>query len=76
VQLPQQGWGNWNGALVLGTLREEVLVFMKLNQGLQVVQKIQVKVGHRVRDLELLRNGSLLMSTDSGQLITASNVKP
>jgi glucose/arabinose dehydrogenase len=76
VQLPQQGWGNWNGALVLGTLREEVLVFMKLNQGLQVVEKIQVKVGHRVRDLELLRNGSLLMSTDSGQLITASNVRP
>jgi len=76
VQLPQQGWGNWNGALVLGTLREEVLVFMKLNQGLQVVEKIQVKVGHRVRDLELLRNGSLLMSTDSGQLITAANVKP
>jgi len=29
-----------------------------------------------VRDLELLRNGSLLMSTDSGQLITASNVRP
>jgi glucose/arabinose dehydrogenase len=76
VQLPQQGWGNWNGALVLGTLREEVLVFMKLNQGLQVVEKIQVKVGHRVRDLELLRNGSLLMSTDSGQLITAANVRP
>jgi glucose/arabinose dehydrogenase len=76
VQLPKQGWGNWNGAVVLGTLREEVLVFIKLNQELQVVERIQVKVGHRVRDLEMLRNGSLLMSTDSGQLITASNVKP
>jgi glucose/arabinose dehydrogenase len=57
-------------------LREEVLVFIKLNQELQVVERIQVKVGHRVRDLEVLRNGALLMSTDSGQLITASNVKP
>jgi glucose/arabinose dehydrogenase len=76
VQLPKQGWGNWNGAVVLGTLREEVLVFIKLNQELQVVERIQVKVGHRVRDLEMLRNGALLMSTDSGQLITASNVKP
>ena len=76
VQLPKQGWGNWNGAVVLGTLREEVLVFIKLNQELQVVERIQVKVGHRVRDLEVLRNGALLMSTDSGQLITASNVKP
>ena len=55
VQLPNQGWGNWNRAVVLGTLREEVLVFIKLNQSLQVVERIQVKVGHRVRDLEMLR---------------------
>jgi glucose/arabinose dehydrogenase len=75
VQLPKQGWGNWNGAVVLGTLREEVLVFIKLNQSLQVVEKIQVDVGHRVRDLEMLSNGSMVMSTDSGQLITVTNVK-
>jgi glucose/arabinose dehydrogenase len=75
VQLPKQGWGNWNGAVVLGTLREEVLVFIKLNQNLQVVEKIQVDVGHRVRDLEILSNGSMVMSTDSGQLITVTNVR-
>jgi glucose/arabinose dehydrogenase len=75
VQLPKQGWGNWNGAVVLGTLREEVLVFIKLNQNLQVVEKIQVDVGHRVRDLEMLSNGSMVMSTDSGQLITVTNVR-
>lgn len=74
VQLPKQGWGNWNGAVVLGTLREEVLVFIKLNQALEVVEKIQVDVGHRVRDLEVLSNGSMVMSTDSGQLITVSNI--
>jgi glucose/arabinose dehydrogenase len=75
IQLPKQGWGNWNGALVLGTLREEVLVFIKLNQSLQVVEKLQVDVGHRVRDLEMLSNGSMVMSTDSGQLIAVSNLK-
>jgi glucose/arabinose dehydrogenase len=75
VQLPKQGWGSWNGAVVLGTLREEALVFIKLNASLQVVEQIQVDVGHRVRDLELLRNGSMLMSTDSGRLITVSNKK-
>jgi len=75
IQLPKQGWGNWNGALVLGTLREEVLVFIKLNQSLQVVEKLQVDVGHRVRDLEMLSNGSMVMSTDAGQLITLSNLK-
>jgi glucose/arabinose dehydrogenase len=60
---------------VLGTLREQALVFIKLNTTLQVVEKIQVDVGHRVRDLEMLSNGSMLMSTDSGQLITVSNVR-
>jgi len=75
IQLPKQGWGSWNGAVVLGTLREQALVFIKLNTTLQVVEKIQVDVGHRVRDLELLRNGSMLMSTDSGQLIAVSNVR-
>ena len=75
VQLPEQGWGSWNGAVVLATLKEESLVFIKINTTLQVVEKIQVDVGHRVRDLELLRNGSMLMTTDSGQLITVSNVK-
>jgi hypothetical protein len=28
-----------------------------------------------VRDLEMLSNGSMVMSTDSGQLITVTNVK-
>jgi len=72
VQLPNQGWGDWNSALVLGTLREEVLVFIALNQKLEVTSTQQIDVGQRVRDLDVLSNGSLIMSTDAGNLITAS----
>jgi glucose/arabinose dehydrogenase len=72
VQLPNQGWGAWNSALVLGTLREEVLVFIKVNQKFEVTENVRVDVGHRVRDLEVFSDGSLVMSTDSGKLITAT----
>ena len=73
VQLPVDGWGAWGRGLVLGTLREEVLVFMKLSENLEVTQSAQVDMGERIRDLEMLRNGDLLATTDSGKLITISN---
>jgi glucose/arabinose dehydrogenase len=73
VQLPAQGWGSWGGALVLGTLREEVLVFMKIGENFKVTESVQVDMGDRIRDLEVLSNGSLLATTDSGKLITVAN---
>ena len=73
VQLPVDGWGDWGRGLVLGTLREEVLVFMKLSETFEVMQSAQVDIGERIRDLEMLRNGDLLATTDSGKLITISN---
>ncbi len=73
VQLPASGWGTWGRALVLGTLREEVLVFMKVNEKLEVTESVRVDMGDRIRDLEVLSNGSLLATTDSGKLITVSN---
>ena len=73
VQLPVDGWGDWGRGLVLGTLREEVLVFMKLSETFEVTQSAQVDMDERIRDLEMLRNGDLLATTDSGKLITISN---
>ena len=73
VQLPVDGWGDWGKGLVLGTLREEVLVFMKLSETFEVMQSAQVDMDERIRDLEMLRNGDLLATTDSGKLITISN---
>lgn len=71
VQLPAQGWGDWNSALVLGTLREEVLVFIRLNEKYELLDTLRMDMGQRIRDLEVLSNGSLIMSTDAGNLITA-----
>ena len=76
VQLPAQGWGDWGRALVLGTLKEEVLVFLKINEKFEVGETVQVDMGNRIRDLELLSNGALLATTDSGKLIAVANSWP
>ena len=73
VQLPMKGWGTWGGALVLGTLREQVLVFMKVSEKFEVLETVQLEVGERIRDLELLSNGALIATTDSGKLLTVKN---
>lgn len=74
VQLPKQGWGDWGQALVLGTLREEVLIFIKVNEKFEVVDSVRVEMSERIRDLEVLSNGALIATTDSGQLITVTNL--
>ena len=73
VQLPSNGWGDFSGALVLGTLREEVLVFMKVSENLEITQTVQVQVNERIRDLEVTESGALIATTDSGKLITVIN---
>ena len=73
VQLPEQGWGSWGRSLVLGTLREQVLVFIRINDKLASTEEVRVDIGDRIRDLEVLSNGALLATTDSGKLITVTN---
>lgn len=73
VQLPEKGWGSWGGALVLGTLIEEVLVFLKVGEDFRVIEEVRVDMGNRIRDLEVLSSGALLATTDSGKLITVAN---
>jgi len=72
VQLPKDGWGQWSNQLLLGTLKEQAVVFIKLDQKLAVVDQQIVDVGHRIRDLEVLPTGVAVATTDSGQLLLIS----
>ena len=69
VQLPKSGWGNCSNQLVLGTLREQVLVFMAVDERFTVTNTVNVDIGERIRDLEVLSTGELVATTDSGQLL-------
>jgi glucose/arabinose dehydrogenase len=46
---------------------------MKINEKFEVIENVRVDMGERIRDLEVLSNGALLATTDSGKLITVRN---
>jgi hypothetical protein len=62
-------WGSWSGQLVMGTLRENALIFLQLMSKREVGQVANVNVGERIRDLEVGSDGSIIATTDSGNLL-------
>ena len=73
VQLPATGkWGSWSSQLVMGTLKEQALIFIQLSSKDKVGQVASVDVSDRIRDLELLPDGRLVATTDSGNLLLIS----
>ena len=68
VQMPKRGFDRFSGGLVMGSLRQEALVFMRLSNQ-QIVEKLEVPIGSRIRDLDLLSDGRLIATTDDGKLL-------
>lgn len=68
IQLPAKGYGRYSSGLVMGTLRENSLVFMEFSNS-KIVRSQIVNVGYRVRDLDLLPDGRIVASTDEGNLL-------
>jgi len=76
VQLPAgSSWGSWAGQVVMGTLREQSLIFIQLRSKNQVGEVLKVDVGERIRDLEMGKNNQIIATTDSGQLLFISLAK-
>jgi glucose/arabinose dehydrogenase len=76
IQLPTgNSWGQWAGQLVMGTLREESLVFIQLRSRASVGEVIKVDVNERIRDLEMGKNNQIIATTDTGQLLFISMAK-
>lgn len=73
VALPASSrWGGWSSQLVMATLREQALIFIQLNGKDKVSQVVTVDISDRIRDLELLADGRLVATTDSGNLLLIS----
>jgi glucose/arabinose dehydrogenase len=68
VQLPTT-WGSWSSQIVMGTLREESLIFIQLTNRTTVGQITEVNVSERIRDLEISKDGHMIATTDSGKLL-------
>jgi glucose/arabinose dehydrogenase len=72
VQLNGSQWGSWAGQIVMGTLREESLIFIELLDAKRVGQKTIHPVNERIRDLEIGAQGEMIATTDSGKLLFIS----
>jgi hypothetical protein len=62
-------WGKWSSQLVMGTLREEALIFIELKDRFTVGEVLEVGVDERIRDLEISAGGQIVATTDSGKLL-------
>ena len=73
IQLPENSsWGKWAGRLVMGTLRENSLIFIELDSQKVIGEVSNVNVGERIRDLEVDSAGTIMATTDSGDLLFIS----
>lgn len=72
VQLNGSQWGPWSGQIVMGTLREESLIFIELLDPKRVGERTIHPVNERIRDLEIGAQGEMIATTDSGKLLFIS----
>ncbi|KGA17214.1 Glucose / Sorbosone dehydrogenase [freshwater metagenome] len=72
VQLSGSLWGTWAGQIVMGTLREESLIFIELLDAKRVGKRTIHPVNERIRDLEIGTEGEMIATTDSGKLLFIS----
>ena len=73
VQLPSgPQWKAQQSQIVMGTLAEQVLIFIELLTPNKVGAVTSFDVGHRIRDLELMPDGTMVATTDDGKLLFIS----
>jgi glucose/arabinose dehydrogenase len=73
IQLPAAStWGDWSSSIVMGTLREESLIFIQMKNKRVVGQMQTVNVDERIRDLDLTKDGLIIATTDNGKLLLIS----
>jgi hypothetical protein len=73
VQLPSgPQWKAQQSQIVMGTLAEQALIFIELLAPNKVGAVTSFDVGHRIRDLELLSDGTMVATTDDGKLLFIS----
>jgi glucose/arabinose dehydrogenase len=73
VQLPSSPmWQENQGNIVMGTLVEQVLIFIELTAPNRVGAVVSHDVGERIRDLDVMPDGRMVATTDSGKVLFIS----
>lgn len=59
----------WSGDLIIGTRANQSLRRLRLDDSLRVIYDERIELGHRVRDMTSLPDGTIAIFTDDGYLI-------
>ena len=72
VQVPAS-WRGWTtsvgGDLLMGTLKDQSFWRIRVDSRARVTDRERLEVGHRIRDLDVRRDGTLVATTDDGTLL-------
>jgi glucose/arabinose dehydrogenase len=72
VQVPRT-WTGWTtgvgGDLLMGTLKDQSFWRIRIDDAGRVTARERLEVGHRIRDIDLRRGGSVVATTDDGTLL-------
>ena len=73
IQLPKNNaWQEYQGNIVMGTLARQALIFIELLSPNRVGAVVTHDVGERIRDLDLLPDGTIVATSDSGKALFIS----
>ncbi len=76
IQLPiNSNWQRWSGQILMGTLREESLVRIYIDNEFRPIAQDFIRVNERIRDLEVSSDGVVVATTDSGKILEITPVK-
>ena len=76
IQLPiNSNWQRWSGQILMGTLREESLVRIYIDNEFRPIAQDFIRVNERIRDLEVTSDGVVVATTDSGKILEITPAK-
>jgi aldose sugar dehydrogenase len=69
VKIEGDKFAHWRGDLIVGTMRNQSLHRLRLNKNNEVIYDEPIHLGHRIRDMIVLKDEKIVLITDDGFLI-------
>lgn len=76
IKIEGDKFEHWKGDLLLGTMRDQSLHRLRLDEDNRILYDERIKIGHRIRDITTLPDDKIALVTDDGFLIIIDDGGP
>lgn len=73
IRMESERFPHWKSDILVGTMRDRNLLRLRLDDNDRVTYSERIHLGHRIRDMEQLPDGKVLILTDDQYLIAIDN---